>query len=280
MTASVPAKIVTTGVLTAAALYFLAPVYWLFVSATKSTADLYGTNGFLFANPQLGTNLHDVFTVQGSIFLRWALNSLLYAGVGALLATLIAASLGYCLAFFEFRGRELAFNTVLAGVLIPGTVLTLPLFFMFSKLHLANTVWAVLIPSVVSPFGVYLSRIYAVAAVPVELIEAARLDGAGETRIFASLALRIMSPALVTIFLFQFVASWNNYFLPLVMLSDTRLYPITLGLTSWQSYANRLPELGQLTVIGSALSILPLIVAMVALQRFWRTGLTEGISKG
>ena len=280
MNASRPAKIITTAALAVAAVYFLAPVYWLFVAATKSTPDLYGTNGFLFVRPQLGTNLHHVFTFQGSIFLRWALNSVLYSVVGALLATLLAAALGYSLAFFSFRGREFCFNVVLAGVLIPGTVLTLPLFFMFSKLHLANTVWAVLLPSVVSPFGVFLSRVYAVAAVPVETIEAARLDGAGETRIFGTLALRIMSPALVTIFLFQLVASWNNYFLPLVMLSDTKLYPITLGLASWQSYANHLPELGQLTVIGSALSIIPLIVAMVALQRFWRSGLTEGAGRG
>jgi multiple sugar transport system permease protein len=91
---------------------------------------------------------------------------------------------------------------------------------------------------------------------------------------------RIMSPALVTIFLFQFVGIWNNYFLPLVMLSDPKLYPITLGLTSWQSFADRQPQLYQLTVGGAFVSVLPLMLAMIVLQRFWRSGLTEGGVKG
>jgi multiple sugar transport system permease protein len=132
----------------------------------------------------------------------------------------------------------------------------------------------------VSPFGVYLSRIYAAAAVPEDLIEAARIDGANEFRIFCSIALRIMTPALVTIFLFQFVGIWNNYFLPLVMLAEPDLYPITLGLTSWQSFADRQPILYQLTVGGAFLSVVPLMIAMVVLQRFWRTGLTQGSLKG
>ena len=130
---------------------------------------------------------------------------------------------------------------VLAGVLIPGTALALPLYLLFSAMGLANTYWAVLIPSTVSPFGVYLCRIYAAAAVPDALLEAARIDGAGEARIFGGLGLRLMTPALVTVFLFQFVHIWNNYFLPLVMLSDSGLYPIKLGLTSWTGYADRQP---------------------------------------
>ncbi|TCO45597.1 multiple sugar transport system permease protein [Kribbella antiqua] len=273
-------RIVVVGLLTVVALYFLLPVYWLIVAATKSTGDLFGSFGLWFSRPQLWENLRNVLTYDGSIYLRWTLNSILYAGAGAAIATLLAAMAGYAMAKYEFRSREPVFNVILAGVLIPGTALALPLFLLFSELGLANTYLAVLLPSIVNPFGVYLCRIYAAAAVPDSLMEAARIDGAGEARIFTSLALRIMAPALVTIFLFQFVGIWNNYFLPLVMLSDPKLYPITLGLTSWQSFADRQPDLYQLTVGGAFLSVIPLMVAILVLQRFWRSGLTEGSLKG
>lgn len=273
---SAGSRIIVVGLLVVAAVYFLIPVYWLLVAATKSTGDLFGSFGLWFANPQTGANLRNVFSYDGGIYLRWAINSLLYAGIGALVATWLAAMAGYALAKYQFRANRTLFNVILAGVLVPGTALALPLYLLFSKVGLANSYWAVLLPSVVSPFGVYLCNIYAAAAVPDELLEAARIDGASEWRTFRVVALRIMSPALVTIFLFQFVGIWNNYFLPLVMLSDPKLYPITLGLTSWQSFADRRPELYQLTVGGAALSVIPLMVAMVVLQRFWRSGLTQG----
>ncbi|MEQ4302964.1 carbohydrate ABC transporter permease [Plantactinospora sp. B6F1] len=272
-------RIVVVGLLTVFATYFLLPVYWLVVASTKSTDQLFGSFGLWFSEPRLLDNLRNVLTYDDGIYLRWVVNSVLYAGVGSVVATLIAAMAGYALAKYRFRGREALFNVILAGVLIPGTALALPLYLMVSKVGLANTYWAVLLPSVVSPFGVYLCRIYAATAVPDSLLESARIDGASERRIFATLALRLMTPALVTVFLFQFVGIWNNYFLPLVMLSDPSLYPITLGLTSWQSFAGRQPDLHQLTVGGALLSVLPLMVAIVVLQRFWRGGLTEGSVK-
>lgn len=272
-------RIVVVGLLTVAAVFFLLPVYWLVIAATKSTGDLFGSFGLWLSRPRLLENLGAVFSYGDGIFLRWAANSLLYSGAGAALATLFAAAGGYALAKYAFAGRELVFNVVLAGVLLPSTVLALPMYLLFSEAGLANTYASVLIPSLVSPFGVYLCRIYAASAVPDSLLEAARVDGAGEFRIFGTLGLRIMTPALVTVFLFQFVGIWNNYFLPLVMLSDTELYPITLGLVSWQSYADREPDLYQLTVGGTFLSVIPLMIAMLALQRFWRTGLTQGSVK-
>jgi multiple sugar transport system permease protein len=204
----------------------------------------------------------------------------LYAGGGAAVATFLAAMAGYAMAKYNFRGRELVFNIVLGGVLIPGTALALPLYLLFSKIGFVNTYWAVLLPSIVSPFGVYLCRIYAEASVPDELLESARIDGASETRIFLTIGLRIMTPALVTVFLFQFVGIWNNFFLPLVMLSNPKLYPITLGLFSWKTFQDRQPELYQLVVGGAFVSVLPLMIAMIVLQRYWRTGLTEGSVKG
>ncbi|WP_082498501.1 carbohydrate ABC transporter permease [Plantibacter sp. Leaf314] len=273
-------RVIVTGVLVVVAVYFLVPVYWVVVAATKSTEDLFGSNGFLLGSEfSLWSNLHEVLTYDGGIFVRWFGNSVLYAGVGALVATYLAAAGGYALAKYRFRGRNLVFGTILGGVLVPGTATALPLFLLFSQLGLANTYWAVLLPSLVSPFGLFLCRIYADATIDDSLIEAARIDGASELRIFHTVGLTILTPALVTVFLFQLVGIWNNYFLPLVMLSDSSLYPITLGLNNWRSQVDRLPGFYELTTGGALLSIIPLAIAMIVLQRFWRGGLTEGSVK-
>lgn len=272
--------ILVTAILVVVAVYFLVPVYWVVVAATKSTDDLFTTSGFWFSgSPQLFTNLSLVLSFDGGLFLRWMANSLLYSGVGALLATYFAAAAGYALGMYEFKGNGAIHGVVLGGVLVPATATALPLFLLFSQVGLANTYWSVLLPSLVSPFGVFLCRIYSRAAVPVSVVEAARIDGAGELKIFHTLALRAMAPALVTVFLFQTIAIWNNYLLPLVMLADSRLYPVTLGLTTWRGQVDRLPEFYQLTIGGVLLSVIPLVVLMIVLQRFWRGGLTEGAVK-
>jgi len=272
--------IIVTGILAVVTIYFLMPVYWVVVASTKTTEDLFGTYGFWFAPTfALWDNLSQVLSYDGGIFIRWFLNSVLYAGVGALLATYLAAAGGYALAKYNFKGRNFVFGVILGGVLVPGTATALPLFLLFSQMGIANTYWSVLIPSLVSPFGLFLCRIYAQATVDTSLMEAARIDGASELRIFHTVGLKILTPALVTVFLFQLVGIWNNFFLPLVMLSDSDLYPITLGLNNWLSQVDRLPEFYELTTGGVLLSIIPLGIAMVVLQRFWRGGLTEGSVK-
>src|SRR5690606_22733124 len=193
-------KILVTAVLAVAAVYFLVPVYWVFVAATKSTPDLFGTFGFAPAEWNLGANLHQVLSSNDGIFLRWSLNSLLYSVVGGLGATLLSAAAGYAMAVYDFRGRRLLFGVILGGVKIPGTATALPLFLLFSQIGLADTYWAVLLPGLVSPFGLYLCRIYAEASVPASVIESGRVDGAGELRIFFAFGLRMMTPALVTVF--------------------------------------------------------------------------------
>lgn len=199
--------------------------------------------------------------------------------LGAAVGTLISALCGYALAKFRFRGREFLFSVVLGGVLVPTTALALPLFLLFSATGIVNTYLAVFLPSIVSPFGVYLARIFANAAVPQELIESARLDGAGEFRTFFSVSSRLMTPALVTIFLFQFVAIWNNFFLPMVMLQKESLFPITLGLYEWNGQTARAPLLQESVITGSLVSIVPVIIVFILLQRFWRTGLAAGSLK-
>lgn len=257
--------------LTVCAIYFLVPFFWLFVSATKSGRDLATTFGLWFApHFELLANLRFLFMYDQGIFARWLLNTIFYAGVGATVGTVLASMAGYALSKYSFSGRKLFFALILGAALVPSTTLALPLFLMMSSIQMTNTYWSVLLPSIVSPFGVYLSRIYASASIPDELLEAARIEGAGEFRVFASIALRLMTPALVTVFLFQFVAIWNNYFLPLIMLNNQQLFPITVGLTNTRFLA----------IPGALVSTLPLLVGCAFLQRYWRTGLGTGSVKG
>lgn len=262
-----------------ATLYFLTPIWWLLVASTKSRGDLTSTSPLWFSDVRLGENLAAVFSYDGGVLPRWLLNSVLYAGGGALVATLLAGMCGYAIAKYRFPGRDLFFNVVLGGVLVPATALALPLFLIFSQVGATNTFWAVFLPSVVSPFGVYLARIYAASAVPLELMEAARLDGAGEVRTFFTVSVRLMVPALVTVFLFQFVTIWNNFFLPLIMLRDEALFPVTLGLYNWNTVVNQVPELRLYVLTGAFVSIVPLIAVFLLLQRFWRGGLGTGAVK-
>ncbi|HEX7096072.1 MAG TPA: carbohydrate ABC transporter permease [Acidimicrobiales bacterium] len=150
-------------------------------------------------------------------------------------------------------------------------------------MELTNTIWSVILPSLLNPFGVFLMSIYAREAVPDELLDAARVDGAGEFRTFVRVALPLLRPAIVTVLLLSVVSSWNNYFLPLAMLVDNRLFPVTVGIGLWQSTASTYGAAGtnlfSLVIIGSLISIIPLIVAFLSLQRYWRGGLSVGALK-
>jgi len=256
--------------------YFLVPIWWLFVAATKDRSQFTSTSPLWFGDFNLFANIGNLAAYRDGVFFRWMLNSVIYAGAGAAIATILAAMAGYAIAKYAFRGRELAFNVILGGVLVPATALALPLFLLFSQVGATNTFWSVFLPSLVSPFGVYLARIYASSSVPDEIIEAARIDGAGEVRTFFTVATRLMAPALVTIFLFQFVSIWNNFFLPLIMLRDEGLFPVTLGLYVWNTQVSQIPEIRAFVIIGALLSIIPLIIAFLGLQRFWRNGLGSG----
>jgi multiple sugar transport system permease protein len=207
------------------------------------------------------------------------LNTALYAGGGALLSVTVSALTGYALAKFEFRGRSTLFNLLLAGVLVPPVVLALPQYLLLAKFGLTNTYWSVLLPSILSPYGIYLARIYAMSAVPDEVVESARVDGCPEGKLFARIAVPMMVPGLVTIFLFQFVAVWNNFLLPFIMLSDENKFPLTVGLWTLLNRGSYQPALYTFVVTGSLLSIIPLAILFLVLQRYWRTDIASGAVK-
>ncbi|UGS26180.1 carbohydrate ABC transporter permease [Microbacterium resistens] len=271
-------RVVVNGLLLIGSLYMVLPILWLVFAATKSASELYGTPGFHFGSA-LVQNVADVLTEADGVFVRWMLNSLLYAGVGALLGGLISVMAGYAFDKFRFRGRGALLGAVLVGVLIPNTATVLPLYLLASSVGLTNTVWAVLVPVLCNPFGVYLARVFSAAYVPDEVLEAARVDGASPVRSFVSIGLPMLTPGFVTIALFQFVGIWNNFMLPLVMLQNRELFPVSVGMSIWQGYTLPQPEFTPMVITGSFLSVIPLIVAFILLQRFWRAGLAAGSVK-
>ncbi|MDN3267657.1 carbohydrate ABC transporter permease [Streptomyces sp. MA15] len=275
--ASVPSRVTVTALLALSAFYFLLPLWWLLVSATKPFGEQFSGTGLWFDGFGLFDNVARLGSHDGGIFWRWMLNSVLYCGIGALLGTAFSALAGYALAKYRFPGRGLLFGVVLAAVLIPKVLFTLPLYLMFSGVGLMDNPLAVLLPSMVSPFGVYLCRVFAAQSVPDEVLEAGRIDGAGEFRVFRSLSVRMMLPALVTVLLFQFVEIWNNYLLPSMVLGDDRLQPVTVGLVGWNASHVAVPP--ALVVVGSLVSLVPLLLAFLSLQRFWRAGMTAGAVK-
>ena len=274
-------KLLPTVALVAGAIYCLLPVLWVFIALTKTRGELFSTDTFLPSfGPGLVENLSDLSAYEGGRFWRWSLNSVFYAGVGSGLSAVVSALAGYGLAKYRFRGRNAMFNILLAGVLMPQIILAIPQYLLLAKVGLAGTYWSVLLPSIISPFGIYLCRVYAAASVPTETLEAGRIDGAGELRLFRSIALPMMGPALVTVFLLQFVASWNNFLLPYIMLSDGDTFPLTTGLFTMLNQGAQQPALYSLVIAGVVISIIPLIALFLTLQRYWRIDLISGGLKG
>ncbi|MFJ4616688.1 carbohydrate ABC transporter permease [Streptomyces sp. NPDC088812] len=270
--------LVPTITLLLGALYCLLPVAWVVIASTKSGRELFSTFTFL-PGTGFADNLKDLNAYRDGVYWEWMGNSALYSGLGALLSTCVSALSGYALATYRFRGRETIFNVLLAGVLMPPVILAVPQYLLLAQADLTDTYWSVLLPQILSPYGVYLARIYAAAAVPGDVVEAGRMDGASEWRIFTRIALPMMVPGLVTVFLFQFVAVWNNFLLPYIMLADDEKFPITLGLFTLLEQGSNQPALYTLVITGAFLAVLPLVALFLVVQRFWSLDLLSGAVK-
>jgi len=267
-----------TVLLLLGALYCLFPVLWVLIASSKSSGELFST--FTLApSSHLFDNIRDLSNYRGGLYWRWMANTALYAGVGAFASTFVSAMAGFALAKYTFPGKQFVFNLILAGVLVPGVILAIPQYLLLAKVGMTNTYWSVLLPSMITPYGIYLCRIFAAAAIPTEVLEAARIDGAGDWRSFVTVALPMMRSGLVTVFLFQFVAIWNNFMLPYIMLGDDKLYPLTVGLNGLLNQGANQPSMYISVVTGALLSIVPLVVLFLALQRYWRVDLGAGAVK-
>ena len=271
--------VVLAGLIAFAA-YSVVPVWWLVVAATKSKEDLFRTNGMWFADLNLFENLRALFSYQDAIYGEWLWNTFLYAAGSGVGHTLVALAAGYGIAKYQYRGRGATMAVIIASFLIPGTLMTIPSYVLYVNLGIYDTIWAMIIPACFSSFAVYLAKVYAEGAVPGELIEAARIDGAGEYRIFFGMGLRLMTTAGATIFLLHFVGTWNAFMGPLVFLRDVHKWPVMLGLYSWlQRGVDSQYDLTSLVITGALVATVPMVVMMVAMQRYWRSGVTLGSLK-
>jgi len=274
-------NLTATVILIIGGLYCVLPALWILVAATKSNATLFSTAPYAPSLPgAFFSNMSGILTYNHGIFLRWWLNSIIYAVGGGVLSTAIAGAAGYALAKYTFTGSRVAFRIIVAAVLLPQILLAVPQYLLLAKFGLTNSYESVLLPQLVSPFAIYLCKIYAEAAVPDELMEAVRMDGGSEFRIFWSVGTRLMLPVLVTVLLLQFIAIWNNFLLPFVMLNNTNLDPLTLGLYGMLMPTGGQPNQYSLVIGGVFLTIVPLAILFLSLQRFWRIDLISGGVKG
>jgi len=277
-------RIMLTLLLSVFLLYSFVPLVYLILSATKSNNDLFTTFGFGFGTEfNLWQNLSELLARDNGIFMRWMFNSVLYSTLAGVGAAIFATAAGYAFAKFKFRGRNLTFGLVLGAVFVPQTALVVPIFLLLALSGLSDNPLGVILPSMISPIGVYLMRVYIEQGVDDDLLDAARVDGAGEFLIFRSVVLRLVAPGMVTVALLSFVGTWNNYFLPLIVLRSQEYQPITVGLSTWYQLAQQGGGGGQvlfsIVITGALVSIIPVIVVFLLLQRFWQGGLTAGAIK-
>lgn len=275
---------VTTALLALAAAYVLVPIYWLVVASSKDTSQLFSTATFL---PPLHlswvSNLKKLFSNSAGDFKWWLLNSFIYSSVTATLATAVSTLCGYGLAKYEFRGRRAVLALVMGSLIMPGTALVLPLFLLEHYMRLTNSYEGVILPLVVFPFGVYFMSIYSADAVPDTLIDSSRVDGAGELRTLWQIGRPMLAPGMVTLFLLSFIGTWNNYFLPLVLLGTESRFPVTVGISAWASSlsgTNAGLHLYPEVILGSLISVLPMLILFPFLQKYVAKGLTFGAVAG
>jgi multiple sugar transport system permease protein len=275
----------TVGALTACCVLFavftLVPIVWIVINSTKTQANVFQTFGFWFARPfeffHTFANLFRDVDGDGT-YTKWFENTVLYSVAGGIGATVLAALAGYGFARYRFAGMRLLFAFVVAGLLVPITLVAVPMYLVFAKEHLINSIWGMILPSMVSPVGLYLMRTYVTLSIPTELLDAARIDGASELRIFFRVVLPLMVPPLVTVLLLSFVGTWNNFILPLIIYSNPNLYPVTVGMGLWSQHATTSGDanLYPLLIMGGLVTIIPTIALFAVLQRYWRGGLLLG----
>ncbi len=260
----------TLGVLALLALV-LTPVLWAVLSAFKSRADIFA--GDVWPRRWSLENFDEL--LAKTFYLRWMVNSLVVALASTALGLLFCSLGGYAFAKFDFPGKTVMFWVVIASVSIPAFTTVIPLFGWLAKLGLLDTYIVLILPFAANAFGIFLMRQYAMA-VPNELLDAGRIDGAGEFRLYWSVVLPLLRPALGTVGVLIFIASWNSYIWPLVMMRSDEMLTLPVGVATLKG--DQLPEYGML-MAASVLSSVPIVIAFLIMQRQFIAGLTQGAVK-
>ncbi len=256
--------------------FFAGPMLWLLLAPTKTGYDVVARSPFAFGSfHTVAATWHELDAFNDHVYRRWIENSLVYS-FGATGITLVTAlPAGYGLAIGQFRGRKALLTTTMITMLMPATALALPTFLELNALHLLGTMLSVVLPFAFFPFAVYLAYLYYSTSIPAGLLDAARIDGCGEWQVFRRVALPLARPVLALVFFFAFVADWTNFFLPYIVLGDSRQFPVQVGLNDMLLGAPR-----PMLALAALIAAVPVAVVFVLVQRALLRGLLAGAMAG
>ena len=266
-------KVFAVVILIMLAIFFLFPLYWIVTGSFKSAIDINAKVPVWFPmNPTMG-NYDKLFAKPAFL---WLFNIVFISAMAMILTCIIAALAGYALGKKRFYGRTILFTIIICAMALPKQVIVIPLAQEMKLLHLSDTLWAVILPTVGWPFGVFLMKQFS-ETIPNEILEAARVDGAGELKTFFSVVFPMIKPGIGALAIFTFVNTWNDYFLQLVMLTSEEKWTLPLAIANMQGEMSS--DFG-LIMAGAALASIPIIVVFIAFQKYFTQGIAMGAVKG
>jgi multiple sugar transport system permease protein len=265
---------IVNGLLCGMAAIALFPLLWMVAASLMAPGESGAYPPPLVPERPTLSNYRELFAHAGMG--RYLANSVLLAVSATLLSLVFNVAAGYGFAKLRFPGREQLFKGLVGALVVPAQVAMVPLFLLLKQMGLVNSYAGVIVPGMASIFGVFLVRQYALS-IPDELLEAARIDGASEFRIFRSIVVPLLKPIVVTLGVFTLLGTWNDFMWPLIVLTDRELYTLPVALAN---LAREHVQDNELMMAGSVLTTLPVLVVFVALQRYYIEGLTVGSVKG
>ena len=266
-------KVFAVVILILMTLFFLFPLYWIITGSFKELVEITAKEPTWFPQNPTWENYAELFEHPA---LRWLFN-IVFISAAAMFLTCVTASLaGYALGKKRFIGRGVLFTIIICAMALPKQVIVIPLLQEMTFLHMNDNIWAVILPTVGWPFGVFLMKQFS-ETIPGEILEAARVDGAGELRTFATVMLPMIKPGIGALAIFTFVNTWNDYFLQLVMLNSEENWTLPLGIARLQGEMST--DFG-LLMAGAALASIPIIVVFIAFQKYFTQGIAMGAVKG
>ena len=266
-------KVFAVVILILMTLFFLFPLYWIITGSFKELVEITAKEPTWFPQNPTWENYAELFEHPA---LRWLFN-IVFISAAAMFLTCVTASLaGYALGKKRFIGRGVLFTIIICAMALPKQVIVIPLLQEMTFLHMNDNIWAVILPTVGWPFGVFLMKQFS-ETIPGEILEAARVDGAGELRTFATVVLPMIKPGIGALAIFTFVNTWNDYFLQLVMLNSEENWTLPLGIARLQGEMST--DFG-LLMAGAALASIPIIVVFIAFQKYFTQGIAMGAVKG
>ena len=276
------------------ALLFLFPLYWIIIGAFKTSAENYSLSPIWWPSQWTADNFDKLFSKRsanlfdinlfgltvsgpnGPAAIRWLANTVFMSVTAMILTCITAALAGYALAKKRFIGRGIVFGLIICAMALPKQVILIPLLREMSILGLIDNIWAVILPTVGWPFGVFLMKQFS-ESIPGEVLESARIDGASELKTFVTIVFPMVKPGVGALAIFTFINSWNDYFMQLVMLSSSANFTLPLGIATLQGETS--VDIGLLRA-GAALAAFPIIIVFLIFQKYFTKGITMGAVKG